>query len=409
MAKKARKNRRRRDKDSMTLYGPNPRRVFDEYKGARARLIYACNVLFAGDQHEFAAAAGLCYRHLYCIMLGRFRLTTEIAAQIVSRTGIRAEWLLCGVGSIIATPENVPDSLVLPLQLSSRFPLFDTATENAGVDFLPAEKFLVHETPVVDLAPYEAAAGAMFAAHANSKSVGVFLGSAAFAVPAAQLVLPFFTARYADFLVLTLAAAAHDVQAAHDKTPIDINSVARFAAQRGIGYGEALSLVGFSQDVIPQKSLVASLRDADQPVIISTEIGEIGRHSGPNIRGAEIGAAIGAAAYVDLMIYTEQLRKFFGDPGGVMVIAGDCRRGVHMFFERLETLKLAVPVQTGFTFVLFSQPDAALEAEITMHGGHVIFLNPPTITTLSQLFQTCNDVYAGKINHERRKSSDRTV
>lgn len=409
MAKKERKNRTRRDKYSLERYGKNLRRIQKEHKTVSARLVYACNLLFGGSTHEFAAAAGVCYRHLYKVIYGHSRLTVNMAAQIVARTGIRADWLLCGVGSVLATPENVEDGLTLPLQIKSAFRPFDATANTPGTEFFPPEQILLNDTPVRDLAPYAAAAGAIFAAHANSKPVGFFLGNETFAVPAAQLVLPFFTARYADFLVMTLSAAAHDVQVPHGSQPIDINSVARVAATRGIGYGEAIGLAGFAPDVDRQKSLLASMRDMHLPALVSVEIGELGRHTAPPIRGAEIGAAIGAAAYVDLFVYTEQLRDFFGNPGGVMIVAGECHRGVRMFLTRLETLKLVEPVQTGFTFVLFSQPDITLQTEIQLRGGHVIFLDPPTITPLRQLFQTCTDVYAGKTTHERRQSHSNIV
>lgn len=409
MAKRERKNRTRRDKHSLAKYGNNPRRIQQEHKTVSARLIYACNLLFGGSTHEFAAAAGVCYRHLYKVVYGHSRLTVNMAAQIVARVGIRAEWLLCGVGSVLATPESAEDGLILPPKINSTFRPFDATAYNPGTEFFPPEQILLNDVPVHDLAPYKDAAGAIFAAHANSKPVGFFLGNEAFAAPAAQLVLPFFTERYADFLVLTLSAAAHDIQAAQNSQPIDINTVARFAAARGIGYGEAIGLAGFSPDIDRQKSLLASMRDIHLPALVSAEIGELGRHTTAPVRGAEIGACIGAAAYVDLLIYTEQLRNFFGTPGGVMIVAGECQRGVRMFLERFEALKLVEPVQTGFTFVLFSQPDNALQTDIQIRGGHVIFLDQPTITPLRQLFQTCNDVYAGKINHEQRKSHSNIV
>ena len=409
MAKKERKNRTRRDKYSLAKYGNNPRRIQQEHKTVVARLVYACNLLFGGSTHEFAAAAGVCYRHLYKVVYGHSRLTVNMAAQIVARTGIRAEWLLCGAGSVMATPEDADAGLVLPPKINSTFRPFDATAYTPGTEFFPPEQISLHDVTINDLAPYNDAARAIFAAHTNSKPVGFFLGNEAFAVPAAQLVFPFFTTRYADFLVMTLSAAAHDIHAAQIGTPIDINTVARFAAARGIGYGEAIGVVGFSAGADRQKSLLARTHDINLPAIISVEIGELGRHTAPPMRGAEIGAAIGASAYVDLLVYTEQLRNFFGPPGGVMIVAGECQRGVRMFLERLETLKLVEPVQTGFTFVLFSQPDITLQTDIQLRGGHVIFLDPPTITPLRQLFQTCNDVYAGKINHERRQSHSHIV
>lgn len=388
---------------------PRRRQVWRDNPAVKARLTYACNVLFGGNAKAFASAAGVHCHHMYRALYGHSHATTQMVAQIVKNTGIRAEWLLCGVGNMTAHVNGEPGQLFLPPIMQSGFQLFDVAAHNYGEEFFPLERVSFNETPIADIAPYELAAGAVYLAHANKKPVGFFLGNESAGIPLAQFVLPFFAERYADFLALTLSTAAHDINAAHPSPPIDINSVARFAAERGMGYGEALGLVGFHPGSDRQKSLLASVLDLGLPVAVTAEIGEIGRHTAPNIRGAEIGAAIGAAAYVDLFVYTEQLRNFFGNPGGVMLVAGECYRGVRLFFERFETLKRVDPVQTGFTFVLFSKQDDTLQTEIQSRGGHVIFLDQPTITTVSQLFQTCNDVYAGKINHERRQSHSNIV
>jgi len=406
--KSGRKNRVRRDKAAMEKYGQNKRQVWHEYPAVKARLAYACNALFHGDSHAMAAAAGVCYRHMYRVLYGHSRLSINMAAQIVTKIGIRAEWLLCGVGNIMELPAGEPDRLSLPPQMRSNLCLFDAVTHNPGTEFFPPERVSFTEPAIQDVKPYEDAARVVYLAHANKKPVGFFLGNESTGVPLAQILLPFFQAQYVDFLIATLTAASHDVYAAHPQPPIDINSVARFAAERGMGYGEAIGLVGFAADADRQKSLLAGVLDLGLPALVAAEIGEIGRHTAPNIRGAEIGAAVGAAAYVDLFAYTEQLRNFFGTPGGVMIVAGECQRGVRLFLERLETLRMVEPHQTGFTFVLFSKPDDTLQTEIQIRGGHVIFLDQPTITTFSQLFQTCNDVYAGKITNERQ-SPDRTV
>jgi len=400
-----RENRRRRSRESMAKYGVNTRQIWNEYPAVRARLIYLCNLLFGGDSHEFAAAANLCYRHLSRVLLGYNRLSVAMAAQIVARVGVRAEWLLSGAGEILARPEEC-DGLILPSRIQSSFRVFDAIANDSGIAFFPAARLSFIDEPIRNIQPYEDAGRVVYSARTNRKPIGFFLGSDACALPLVQCVLPFFTNDYADVLVATLTAVAHDLREAHGATPTDINSVARFAANRGIGYGEALGFVGFTADADRQKSLVACVHDRGFPVFVSAEIGEVGRHTAPSVRGAEIGAAIGAAAYVDLLAYTEHIRHFFGSPGGVLIVAGECQRAARMFLERLDALRLTEPEQTGFTFVLFSRQDDNLQTEITIRGGRVIFLDPPTITTLSQLFQTCNDVYAGKITHERRQLPD---
>ena len=71
-----------------------------------------------------------------------------------------------------------------------------------------------------------------------------------------------------------------------------------------------------------------------------------------------------------------------------------------LILQRIESLRAYTAQPAGFTFVVFSNRDRFLETFIKQHGGHVIFLGHPTTAAFEQLFQTCNDVYAGTIPHE---------
>jgi hypothetical protein len=136
-------------------------------------------------------------------------------------------------------------------------------------------------------------------------------------------------------------------------------------------------------------------------VLISAELGEIVNHTSPAVRAPELGAAIGAAAYVDLLAFTKQVPNFFGDPGGVFIACGqNTRRAVELFLARLPPLTETYPDQKGFVFVLFEDPDSfdrSLHDMIYSHGGSVTYLAHPTVTGITRLLHTCNDAYAGTL------------
>lgn len=394
MPRKKKPKSTRLTKSQLDLYGTNLRKLLHQYPVIKKRLAYLCSFLFDGDDHAMAAALGVCYRQLRAILIERSRLTVAVAAQIVARLGVRSEWLLCGTGDVFVKDSSA-ESLILPKTIESSFQVFDAINNFAGLpEFLPPIPPAT-ETQM-ELAPFIETAKAVYQARVAQRSVGLFLGSDAFLAAQATVILPFFRAQYANILVTTAEYAQYDLHRALRTQP-DLNSIALLAANRGIGYGEAIGLFALPADAPRESSLLVSLYDSGVPTMISAEIGELCAHAAGPVRGAESAAAVGAAAYVDLLIFTEQLRNFIGDPPGVFIIAGEPRRGVRFFLQRLEALKVSEPQQNGFTLIVFSPVDGSLQTYITKHGGRVLFLGNPTTFTLMQLLQTCDDVYAGKI------------
>lgn len=380
----------------------NNRRLEEySYEPARQRLLYLCDLIFVGDGREMAFAVGLDYRDLKAVFSGDTKVTVRLLAHVAARLNVRAEWLLCGTGAICCTPHET-EGLQLPPTIQSSFPVFDSIAEGvSGTLALPVKRSVKDKKPR-DLKPYLRAGRAVYQARADNKLLGFFLGYECFSTGAASRVLPFFKANFGHILCTTLGAACFDVSSACALSAIDINGLATFAANRGIGYGEAIGLSALEPICSRGGSLLASVSDLGVPIVVSAELGEIAAHTAPAVRGAETGAAIGAAAYVDLLVLTEQLKSFFGDPGGVFIVAGERLRGVRLILQRIESLRSSISKPAGFTFVVFSPRDRFIEHFIHQHGGHVIFLDYPTAAAFKQLFQTCTDVYAGKIPHDHK-------
>lgn len=376
---------------------PRQRRLIPyEYEPVRQRIVYLNELFFGGDSREMTFALDLNHRELAYVFRGKSKPTIRLLVHIAAKLDVRIEWLVYGTGSICRTPHDV-EGLQLPATLQSSFKLFDVIT--AANSQSPSLQ-LPPESKSSDTTPYVNAGWAVYRARSHQKFVGFFLGSTPFAYSAACAVLPFYQSGFADVLAVTLSGVQHDLAAGASPANTDLNSLALIAATRGVGYGEAISTAALPL-CDGTLSVLAAVHRLGVPVFVSAELGEVSLHTAPSLRGAELGAAVGAAAYVDLLALTACLQNFFAAPGGVAILAGEHVRWVRLILQRTESLRSTVSEQAGFTFVVFAAYDSDLETLIHHHGGHVIFLDHPTTAAFTQLFQTCNDVYAGKIPHEQ--------
>lgn len=390
--------RQRSTQAKIKQYGRNSRKLWNEYGPVKARVQYLCDVLFAGDYHEMALAAGLCYRQLYRILYGHSRLSIRLAGQLVSRLGVRAEWLLCGSGDVMPWPEQAEHYSYLP-KINSCYYTLNTHDVTSGTYFLPAvQPDIATAVPDYVKQNYVSAARHIFAARTASKPVLFFLGAAAFTDSTSKLWAQFFSKRYATMLAVTLAAVCADLAQADEMPRPDINSLALTAAAAGAGYGETICQHGFRTAAARQRSLLASVFADGHPVFVSTQLGEVPNHVTPFVRAPELGAAIGAASYVDLLAFAEQVPNFSGTPGGVILAAGDCERAVQTFLAQFPVLRHTHTNLSGFTFVLFSDAEdlrASIFDDILHFGGNVVQLSAPTATSIQYLLRSCDDVYAG--------------
>jgi hypothetical protein len=392
--------RQRSTQAQLKKYGRNPRKLmWNEYGPVKTRVQYLCDILFAGNYHEMALAVGMCYRHLYRILYGHSRLSIRFAGQLVSRLGVRAEWLLCGSGPVFPWPDQVEHFQYMP-RVDSCYHLLDTHALASGTYFLPAvQPDTVTELSSDDTANIERAAQCLFQASANQKPVWFFLDSPAFTETTTALWQSFLTRRYATLVTVTLAAACADLAYADEMPRPDVNTLALTAATQGAGYGETICRFGFQSAAARKRSVLATAFDLGVPTFVSAAIGEIPNHTNPAVRDPELGAAVGAAAYVDLLAFSAHVPNFFGSPGGVVLACGNSTRAIELFLSRLPPLRHTNPQQSGVVFILFQPHDAAdLTLQETIHsiGGRVIYVPKPTATSIQQLLQTCDDAYAGK-------------
>jgi hypothetical protein len=286
------------------------------------RLRYLCEFLFAGDPYAMAQALGVCYRHFYTVYDGRCKLSIRMAGQVIAALNVRAEWLLNGTGPMLATDISEIRFHLAPT-IRSSFPLKS------------ADRFIRPETvcaaPSDNAAPeavgdYSEAATALFKARVQNAPVLLLVGGTA--APAGPAMASFIRSGYAGAAGFTLQAAKQDASPALAAGELDLNNIARFAAAVGRGYGEAIaSKIHSPRSPWPREhSALAAAYDNSLPIAVQVELGEIPEHFGPVHAGAELGAAVGSAAYVDQLVLADYLQKIDCHDAAVIICVGEAHR-----------------------------------------------------------------------------------
>lgn len=404
----SKKKQRRATADQLAKYGANQRRNLFDYAPVLRRLQYLCDFVFHGDKHSMALAVGICYRQLARFISGHTRLTIPVACQIVDRLGVRAEWLLTGAGAIF--PASTSDANFAYLsRLQTTYRTFNTLDAIAAYpsacdisDKTPSAT--LSQLPIASLSDSEtfvAVASAMFSARIYQRPVCFFLDADFLSRDVIDTWHSFFREAHANMLVMTQAGMFVDAAYVPVTRPIDVNTFAVMAAQAGAGYAETFCANAARDElnVVRHKSLLLRAADLNCPVFIAAELGEIAAHTNPALRTPELGAAIGAAAYVDMLGFTDQLPRFFGAHGGVFLSAANIIRSGRWLLSRLASLPSSAPRE--FTFVCFADKDqldasACDVLQRLLHQGIVVHILPQfNAQTFSHLFSSCQITYMG--------------
>lgn len=357
----------------------------------RARVLYICDYLFGGIVPLFAQTIDLDGAHLRLCLYHGSRFSPAMLAQIVSKTNIRAEWLLCGIGPMLApdAPEGL-ETLVLPRTLGSAFSQFDTST----VPALPVPRAVAANSydPGEVTPAAVAAARCVAAARGADKPVWLFAGKNALYAGARPVITSMLEKKYVTGVGLTAAAVELELP----PSPLtDKSHTAKLGAQAGFGFGESLCRWGAP----PATSVFVSAQRCNAPITVHAEFGEVCDHFRAGLHGAEMGAVLGAALYVDLLIFTESVRCFAGTPGGVCIALGDGARFGNLFVQALQTSQQAGngPYR-DFSFVLVDRaPDASLEHLIGCNGGQFHFIQGDLASGADGLAKACDAVFDGTI------------
>jgi hypothetical protein len=356
----------------------------------RARLEYLCEYLFSGSYLKFAERVRADYRVLRATILGIVAPRPLLLTQVIKSGVVNAEWLMCGTGPVF---RDDPDITKTPGQLSrqihSRHDVFDTSTAN----FHEQVRCRRPHKPEIDVShPHEQIEHRDIAQHVHAarvagKPVLLYLNESAISDGAGPLAIEFFAKGYITGVALSIAAATTDVELAFTGKISDgrdarilsfVNDAAQQAAEEGVGYGEALGR--WASPSAPRartRGLIATAFDLELPVTVHGGFGETLPHFYPSRRGAEFGAALGAALYVDMLLFAAQVCECAGEIPGVF-IATDGEQAP-LFLNALRAAKQART--EDFSTVL----------------SHAI--RGPYRHTVPALLAMCDAVYSGNANN----------
>lgn len=368
-------------------------------KEIRRRMRYICDYFFGGNVPAFASFIDVPPPLLHACLsdLCFKKITPTLLARIVQYTDVRAEWLLCGTGTMLCPPLSVdmPDDyahgLTLPVKLRSTHSLF------AGCRSIPGRPRAQLSSPAACTPTSESdeLAQFLFQACSEARPVVLFAGQAG-SKNCRWLLRRLLTQSGITGLVLTGAAVEFD---APQKPTTDINSVLRLGAMSGIGLGEAVQRWGGASTGSP----ISIARARSVPFAAHVLFGEMATHFAAPVHGAEVGAALGACAYIDLLAITEQLKTVLVRDG-VFLVVGDAARAVDLLLSVCaQVVHDAVP----FTIVVVGSrlPD---ESCTLIHdaGGNVRFLEGDLAQAAEEFRQSCVKVFDGKLHDDEENNTD---
>lgn len=295
---------------------------------------------------------------------------------------------------MLVTDENrVDPGLELPTVVQSVFPVFDAAVVSAP---------LKHKKPRPGRGVFAnnsiGAAQAIHHCRMTGKPACFFLGADAFQGSRVRAIAhTLFARNYFTGVAMTAGCVPYEFS-----PEFDTSFALRAAAVNGVGTGEALCR--WTTGSKRETSFFGHALSAKIPITVHTELGETAGHARPGLRGAELGAALGAAAYVDHLIFTEQIRQFGAARGGVFVLLGEAARGLKLLFAAAQAVREAVSVDTltEFSVVQVGAESKTTKEEVKRHGGHFYSIPGTYAAAATKLLRACDDVYDGNISHDTK-------
>ena len=290
---------------------------------------------------------------------------------------------------------ETPGTFVLPDKLQSSFPLFDPLTAVVPPRDTMSPYGIEQASSVSP--EHITAAGAIHRARSENLPVLLFIGATAINAGAGIVAIELLRKKYVTAVATTGAGLIADIRATEPTSMYALDYVARCAAGQGIGYGEAAGRWAFAPKDNKTRSLLHAAYTLGVPASAHVEVGEMAGHMYPSGRGAELGAAVGAATYVDLLVFAEQVRQLCQTDRGVMLFAGDAMRGLHLFLQTRAAVPCNGPLSSFFAVLLDNhvQPDFA--AYVTSHNGINHKLTGTYRANVTNLLEACDGVFSGKI------------
>ena len=290
----------------------------------RMRLSYLCEHSYGGNAREFAKKLGVPLYRLRRFLNGACSINSGVLCRIAQSGAVNSEWLLCGTG-----PVAPKDRVLFPpsFSVSERIQSSCSVHVSHAVQYTTArQKTAAGAARTTGAALDLQIARAIHAARVAGQPVVLYANAAAI-VDAGAVIVDLLRNGYVTAIAMSSRAALCDLEYAHfgavapDKLPhemAELNRAAYLAAAQGLSYGEALGRWAFPNNERRAGSVIATAYELNLPAAVLVTLGDAVNHFYPAMHGAELGAALGAAGYTDLLIFTDQVRQL-NQHGGVFI------------------------------------------------------------------------------------------
>lgn len=361
------------------------------------RLCYLCEYFFGGDIPTFAKTLGVPTDRMRCVVIGEMGVTLNLMARIVQLTDVRAEWLLCGTGPILKATmaDPPPQGLTLSNKLRSVYPLFSGHSLSKISRGRPA---VWYPTAATNTAASDTAAQCLFSACGLKLPLLLFAGLAG-SLYCRKLIVQLLIQRYLTGLIFTGEAIEAETP---NRPTMDLNTLTKLGAMAGISLGEAVQRWGN----VTRKSPIRLAQRNGIPFMAQVSVGEMAANFAASDGGAELGAALGACAYVDLLAIAKQTEQLAAS-GGVVLILGDQQRAIDFFLSVYS--RVAATTEVNLTVIVFG---ARLQDEscksLCALGGNVHFLEGDLAQVAEEFRLSCVTVFDGAF-HDDNEDDEKDI
>jgi hypothetical protein len=379
---------------------PRPSLSSPKIEAILTRLRYVGDYVFGGDMEAYAKATGFSEHWLRRILNSSTRLRLSTFSQFVESGVVNAEWMFCGTGHMLQSAQPIDPVIgyTPPAPISSRHPVFDTSLV-APAELKPPKKRRGKIKPAkpADFLPL---ANDVFLTRSADLPVLLFITDPDVLHEASDVIIECLKQKYITAIAMTNEVADVDVFAAkadkHDKG--SVANALKLARTAGIGFGECLGRWAFEPGDNREASILATAYDLGMPATVHTLIGESTLHLNPAIGGADYGACLGAASYIDFLTFTQFIHEL---RLGVVITAGRHHAALKLMGtarDAASRMKLPKPIALRVAEFITYRHDFNIVHY--SHGGEYAATFPAFLTA-------CKITYEGTADDSKPRRVDR--
>lgn len=272
---------------------------------------YLIDYLFGGDISAFAAAIDCSAPYLFTVLQERGVVPVSLLVRIVTKLDVTPDWMLLGNKPLKQCKafEEISEKVV------SRQPLFNPAAMSPA----PPGRVMVPCSRISG-STINTLAKAIYAARVADAPVIFLFDHLALKADGRAALLDLLGYGFATAFATTTATLYRDFTPSQNRRHEVIRRATLFAARTGVGLGEGVTRWARA-NVVSNRSLFVVADRHNVPITVHAQFGDAADYFGAYASSGRFGAELGAASYTDLLIFTEQVRRFVTTEKSVCVNA----------------------------------------------------------------------------------------